>query len=109
MSLTDDQKIIDAVIKKAWKDPAFKDDLINNPEVTIETFLGREINLPQGKKLAFVDQTDDSIIYINIPAEPNFEDMELDENQLDAVSGGTDIDPPIVVKPNNYDGTVFGN
>ncbi|WP_229201935.1 hypothetical protein [Arsenicibacter rosenii] len=34
------------------------------------------------------DQTDKSKIYVNIPAEPEIESMELSEEQLEAVAGG---------------------
>lgn len=108
MELTNDQKILDAIVKKAWKDPAFKNDLITRPVATIESFLGRPIHLPEGKNIAFVDQTDSSTIFINIPAEVNMDDVELNEEQLDIVSGGdADITPPIIIKPNNSSGTIF--
>lgn len=108
MELTKDQEILQSVVKKAWNDQVFKSNLLENPVATIETFLGHPINLPTDKNLVFVDQTDSSTIFINIPAEPNLEDMELNEDQLDIVSGGTIEDPPIFIKPNNYEGNVFG-
>jgi hypothetical protein len=108
MELTNDQKILDAIVKKAWEDPTFKNNLITRPLATIENFLGHPIQLPEGKKIAFVDQTDSSTIFINIPAEVNMEDVELNEEQLDIVSGGDgDITPPIIIKPNNFSGTIF--
>ena len=108
MNLTNDQEILQSVVKKAWKDPAFKSSLIQNPIATVENFLGHPINLPAGKNLAFVDQTDSSTIFVNIPAELDMEDMELDEEQLDLVSGGNAGDPPIYIKPINSDGSIFG-
>jgi hypothetical protein len=105
MELTNDQEILQSVVKKAWKEPAFKNNLIQNPVATIENYLGHPINLPNGKNLAFVDQTDATTIFINIPAEPNMEDMELNEEQLDVVSGGEGV--PIILKPNNYNGNIF--
>ncbi|MCS3871400.1 hypothetical protein J3D55_004316 [Chryseobacterium ginsenosidimutans] len=109
MNLNNDQEILQSVVKKAWKDPAFKSSLIQNPVVTIENFLGHPINLPTGKNLAFVDQTDSSTIFVNIPAELDMEDMELDEDQLDVISGGTnDGDPPIYIKPVNSGDNIFG-
>jgi hypothetical protein len=106
MKLTNDQEILQSVVKKAWKDPAFKSSLIQNPVATIENYLGHPIHLPTGKNLAFVDQTDSTTIFINIPAEPNMEDMELNEEALDIISGGEGV--PVMVKPNNYDGNIFG-
>jgi hypothetical protein len=34
------------------------------------------------------DQTDESTVYINIPAKLNTEDVELNEEQLEVVAGG---------------------
>ncbi|MFD1602899.1 hypothetical protein ACFSJW_24725 [Flavobacterium artemisiae] len=106
--MTNDQKILDAIVKKAWKDPAFKNDLITRPVATIESFLGRPLHLPEGQSIAFVDQTDSSTIFINIPAEINMEDAELNEEQLDLVAGGDgDTTPPIIIKPTNSSSTIF--
>lgn len=108
MELTNDQKILDAIVKKAWEDPTFRNNLIARPVATIESFLGHPIHLPEGKKIAFVDQTDSSTIFINIPAEPNMDDVELNEEQLDIVAGGDgDITPPIIIRPTNFAGNIF--
>jgi hypothetical protein len=107
MELTNDQKILDAIVKKAWEDPAFKSNLITRPVATIESFLRHPIHLPEGKNIVFVDQTDSSTIFINIPAELTMDDVELNEEQLDVVSGGEDITPPIIIKPNNFSGDIF--
>ena len=106
MQLTNDQKILQSIVKKAWDDPTFKSSLINSPLATIESFLGHPINLPQGKSLAVVDQTDSTTIFINLPAEPDFEDMELNEEMLDYVSGGDG--EPVIVKPSNLPDGTFG-
>lgn len=109
MNLNNDQEVLQSVVKKAWQDPVFKSNLIQNPVATMEKFLGRPIDLPTGKNLAFVDQTNSSTIFVNIPAEPDMEDMELSEEQLDIVSGGTTAgDPPIYIKPINFDDNIFG-
>lgn len=102
-----DQQILQAITQKAWKDSVFKQNLIEQPVSTIENFVGYAINLPEGKKISVVDQSDASTIFINLPAEPNSEDMELNEEQLNIVSGG-DADPPVIVKPVNYNGSLFG-
>ena len=108
MELTNDQKILDAIVKKGWEDPTFKSNLITSPVATIESFLGHPIHLPKGKNIAFVDQTDSSTIFVNIPAEVNMEDVELNEEQLDLVAGGDgDITPPIIIKPTNLSGNLF--
>lgn len=94
MKLTNDEKILQEIVKKTREDSVFKQNLISRPVETIEQFLGHPINLPEGKTLSVVDQTDESVIYINLPAEIDLEDMELNEQQLEYVSGGVDGDPP---------------
>lgn len=107
MQTTNDQQVLDSIVQKAWKDSTFKANLIANPRTTIETFLGHPMSLPADKNICFVDQTDATTVFINIPAEPNLDDMELDEDQLDIISGGDGN--PIFVKPINSDGNIFGN
>ena len=82
------QELLQAIITKAWEDNTFKQELILNPINAIEKATGERINLPEGKTLIVKDQTDNSMIYINILAEPNMEDLELNEEQLEAVAGG---------------------
>jgi uncharacterized protein YkvS len=82
------QDLLHKIISKAWDDEKFKAELIANPIDTIKKATGETVKLPEGKTLIVKDQTDESIIYVNIPAEPNFDDMELNEEQLEAVSGG---------------------
>lgn len=82
------QEIIEAIISKAWEDTSFRKDLIEDPIKTIEKLMGVKVVLPEGKSLIITDQTDKSKIYVNIPAEPEVENMELTEEQLEAVAGG---------------------
>lgn len=102
MELTNDQRILESIVKKAWEDQVFKNNLIASPVATLENFLGQPINLPEGKTITVVDQSNTATIFINIPANPNVivEDMELSEEQLDIISGGLGegVTPPIIVK-----------
>lgn len=59
MEITNDEEILQAIVKKAWRDPIFKSDLIATPVVTIENFLGHQINLS---------------------VKPNMDDMEHNDN-----------------------------
>lgn len=92
MELTNEQiqsqELLQKVISKAWEDDAFKQELIANPLDAIEKATGRRINLPEGKTLIVKDQTNSSTVYINIPAQPSIESLELSEEQLEAVAGG---------------------
>ncbi len=88
MELTKEQKLLQQVVQKAWEDETFKQELVNSPLEAIEKLTGEKLNLPEGKTLVVRDQTNESTLYINIPAEPNLEDLELNEEQLEAVAGG---------------------
>ena len=87
MEFTQEQKLYAEVVQKAWEDSKFKSELIANPVAAIEKLTGQKLNLPTGKTLVVRDQTDESALYINIPAMPQV-DAELNEEQLEAVAGG---------------------
>lgn len=75
---------------KCWEDESFKNDFIANPAATLELFTGSPISLPEGKKLKVLDQTDsENKIYINIYPEPNLDEMQLSDEQLELVAGGS--------------------
>jgi predicted aminopeptidase len=89
MEFTQEQKLYAEIVQKAWEDASFKEELVANPVATIEKFTGKKMNLPEGKTLVVRDQTDESTVYINIPATPKLSvDTELNEDQLEAVAGG---------------------
>jgi hypothetical protein len=82
------QEIIEAIISKAWEDIHYRNELIADPIKAIEKLTGVKVAIPEGKILIITDQTDKSKVYVNIPAEPEIESMELGEEQLEAVAGG---------------------
>ena len=88
MTTTEKQSLIRRIIKEAWANETFKAELMADPVGSIEKFTGQKFVLPQGKKLVVRDQTNENTIFINIPQEPDFENMELSEEQLEAVAGG---------------------
>lgn len=108
METNNQQQALESIVRKAWENNEFKKELLNNPVHTVENFLGRPLNLPEGKKLAFVDQTDSTTIFINIPAEQKIEDMELTEDQLDVISGGGPVDPKIILNVSNGNQDILG-
>ncbi|PXY46687.1 NHLP leader peptide family RiPP precursor [Flavobacterium hydrophilum] len=102
MEFTQEQKLYAEIVQKAWEDAEFKKELVANPVATIEKFIGKKLNLPEGKTLVVRDQTDESVVYINIPAAKQLEDAELNAEQLESVAGGLQtiaIWPPISVVP----------
>lgn len=90
MEITEEQKMVAEVIQKAWEDEQFKIALIANPVETIEQFTGTKVNLPEGQILVVKDQTNESIVYLNIPRKVDTENLELTDEQLEMVAGGTD-------------------
>ena len=92
MELTEKQKksqeLLQTIITKSWEDESFKQELIANPIKSIEELTGEKLNIPEGKTFVVRDQTDESTVYINIPAPTMKDDVELNEEQLEAVAGG---------------------
>lgn len=92
MSTLEQQKgedLIRTLIVKAWENPEFKKQLIDNPTEAISKIVGKELGdkMPNGKELVVVDQTDESKFYLNIPTMSN-SDLELSNEQLELVAGG---------------------
>ena len=87
MEFSQEQKTYAEIVQKAWDDADFKKELTANPVGAIEKLTGKKMTLPVGKTLVVRDQTDESTIYINIPAKPEV-DAELNEKQLELVAGG---------------------
>jgi len=90
------QQVLQLVISKAWEDLSFRKELIENPVTAIENLTGAKITLPEGKELIIADQSDNSKIFVNIPSEPDLENMELSEGQLEAIAGGQNVMGSIV-------------
>ena len=88
MELSREETLINHVITAVWEDENFKQELLNSPEEAIKQLTGEDVKLGKGKKLVVRDQTDPDTIYINVPPEPNLDDVELNEDQLEAVAGG---------------------
>lgn len=92
MSSSKGQELLGSIISKAWEDPAFKEFLVKDPIAAIEQVTGQKLHLPEGKTIVVRDQTDESTIFINIPAKETLHDVELSDDQLETVAGGGIID-----------------
>jgi len=108
MKLTKEQELLKTIVHKAWEDDTFKEELKENPLDAIENLTGNRLNIPEGKTLVVCDQTDDSLIYLNIPVEQSMDDVELTEEQLEIIAGGGTPTPPVVTDPDPLAGTVGG-
>jgi len=87
----ENQKFVNKLIEKAWEDADFKKRLVADPNKAIEEYTGKRIELPEGIRLVVNDQTDPRYLDINIPPKFDsdvYEDIELTDEQLEAVSGG---------------------
>lgn len=82
------QELMKTLVTKAWENDTFKNQLVKSPIATIQEIAGENFVVPKGKRLVVQDQTDASIIYINIPAKPDYDELELTDEQLEMVAGG---------------------
>ncbi len=90
MEIIAEQKMYAQVVQKAWEDNQFKSELMANPLEAIEKLTGEKLIIPQGQTLVVKDQTDKSTIYFNIPRKIEIDELELTDEQLEMVAGGTD-------------------
>lgn len=82
-------ELLKILAQKAWESTAFKEQLIKNPVTTIEQVTGKDLKNLNDKRIVVEDQTDESVIYLNIPAKvSNFDELELTEEQLEQIAGG---------------------
>jgi hypothetical protein len=82
------KELLANLTQKAWESSAFKEQLINNPVAAIGEITGKDVSFLNDRKIVVQDQTDSSVIYINIPAQPNIDDMQLTEEELEMIAGG---------------------
>ena len=69
------------IIAKAWRDPAFKADLIANPVAALKA---EGIDVPAGMAVTVVENTD-KLFHLVLPPVPS---DELSDEALDAMAGG---------------------
>jgi hypothetical protein len=79
--------LLKVLAQKAWENAAFKEQLINNPIKTIEGVMDKNLE-GFDKKFIVEDQTNENVIYFNIPAQPRMNDLELTEEELEQIAGG---------------------
>ena len=59
--MEDQKKILAKVVAKAWADEAYKKSLLANPK---ETLKNEGIDIPDGVKVNFVENTQDTINFV---------------------------------------------
>lgn len=80
-------KLLQTLTQESWKNSTFKEQLINNPVETIGEVIGKQLK-GFDKKIIVEDQTDESVIFLNIPAQPKMDELELTEEELEQIAGG---------------------
>jgi hypothetical protein len=74
------------LIEKAWKDDAFRQALVTDPQGAVERELGAK--LPAGIQVRVVAESADTF-YLVLPANPDRAPAgQLTDQQLEAVAGG---------------------
>jgi hypothetical protein len=82
-----DRQAIEAhIIAQAWKDEAYKLELLSNSKAVIEREFG--VQLPNEVSVRVMEE-DTTNLYFVLPARPNLSNVELSDEQLEAVAGGT--------------------
>jgi len=77
------------IIAKAWRDPAFKAELIANPAAALKA---EGIDVPEGMAVTVLENTDKQF-HLVLPRAPA---DELSDEALDAVAGGAVILNPVL-------------
>jgi hypothetical protein len=75
------------LIEKAWKDPAFRKEIVKDPKGMLEKHTGQK--LPDQLKI-FVYEEDANTLHFSIPPAPSNR-TELSDEQLEKVAGGTEL------------------
>jgi hypothetical protein len=75
------------LIEKAWKDPEFRKNIVQDPKGMLERQLGRP--LPANMNI-YVHEEDPNTLHFAIPPSPS-NVSELSDDDLARVAGGTDI------------------
>ena len=75
------QEMYSKVIAKAWSDPRYKEELLKNPESTLQS---EGFEIPKGVKVIVCENTDKELYFVI----PKKMEGELTEEQLEAASGG---------------------
>ena len=75
------------IIAKAWRDPAFKTELIANPAAALKA---EGMDVPAGMAVTVVENTDKHF-HLVLPHQPT---EELSDEALDGVAGGVGMRGP---------------
>ena len=80
--MSENYNAVGKIIAKAWRDPAFKAELIANPAAALKA---EGIDVPAGMAVTVLENTDKQF-HLVLPPVPS---DELSDEALDGVSGGS--------------------
>lgn len=94
MALTENQvqDVISTALIKAWEDEQFKEELIASPIETIERLTGERLSFKEKIKITAFETTNPESFELELPADPPFINMELNEEELEMVTGGSSFE-----------------
>ncbi|MCW5315518.1 NHLP leader peptide family natural product precursor [Nostoc sp. KVJ3] len=81
------QDIEARIIAKAWKDEAYKQELLTNPKAVIEREFG--VEFPSEVNIQVLEENPTSLHFV-LPISPVAFAQDLSEEQLEAIAGGKD-------------------
>jgi hypothetical protein len=84
------QEVEARIIDQAWKDQAYKQELLSNPKAIIEREFGTQF--PADVNVQVLEENP-TTIYLVVPLDPDISSMELSEEQLEAIAGGGGVWP----------------
>ncbi len=73
------------IISKAWKDAAYKQELLANPKTVLEREIGTQLSKEVSIKV--LEENSTSLNFV-LPMCPHTENQELSGEELEAVAGG---------------------
>ncbi|MCW5315517.1 NHLP leader peptide family natural product precursor [Nostoc sp. KVJ3] len=87
------QDIEARIIAKAWKDEAYKQELLTNPKAAIEREFG--VEFPADVKVQVLEENSTSLHFV-LPMSPVAIAQELSEEQLEAIAGGVGLSAVLI-------------
>ena len=79
------QDIEARIIAKAWKDEAYKQELLTNPQAVLAREFG--VEFPEEIKVQVLEENSSSLYFV-LPMSPMAIAQELSEDQLEVIAGG---------------------